>query len=335
MLDVKDLSIGFTAPDRQRIQAADGVSFAVAPGEVVGLVGESGSGKSVTCQAVLGLLPHTADVSGSVAIDGREVLGLSARQWSSVRGTSAAIVLQDPFGALNPVLPIGVQLTDAIRANRRVNRKRAREIAVELLRDVGLPDAASLMRRYPHQLSGGMCQRVVIAIALSGEPRYLLADEPTTALDVTVQAQVVELIANLAAQRHMGVLFVTHDLGVVAGLCDRVEVMYAGRIVESATVRDLYAAPRHPYTRALLDSLPARQTRDQITNTTSHPGLSRGSWEEGCAFAGRCARSEPRCGVQTPDLTEPPGGSADSLRRVRCFRPIVPETLGESLCPAK
>jgi ABC-type dipeptide/oligopeptide/nickel transport system ATPase component len=268
MLEISNLHVGFRRPGAPRRElpaiAVHDVSVVVSPGEIVGLVGESGSGKSVTCHAALGLLPKTATVAGDVRIDGRSLLGAPRRAWSSMRGTTASIVLQDPFGALNPLLTVGAQITDAVRANRHVRTREAREISRELLRDVGLPDVEQLMRRYPHELSGGMSQRVVIAIALSGNPRYLLADEPTTALDVTVQAQVIELIARVAAERDMGVLFVTHDLGVAAALCDRVVVMQGGRVVEENDVYRLFSNPTQHYTRNLLNSLPARSDRTEF-----------------------------------------------------------------------
>lgn len=268
MLQIKNLEVAFRPRDSgrkaPRIPAVRGVSLEINPGEIVGLVGESGSGKSVTCHAALGLLPDTAQVTGDLSINGVSLLGAPPRTWRRVRGKQATIVLQDPFGSLNPLLTVGRQISEATQACQQCSKKEAHRIALGLLTDVGLPDVPTLMKRYPHELSGGMCQRVVIATALAGEPAYLLADEATTALDVTVQAQVVELIARLAQSRSMGVLFVTHDLGVAASLCDRIIVMRAGQVVESGPVDDIFVHPREEYTRTLLNSLPARQSRDEI-----------------------------------------------------------------------
>lgn len=279
MLEIVDLSVSFRNPHAPKgeepAQAVRGVSLSVEPGEIVGLVGESGSGKSVTCHAALGLLPDTAECAGEVRIDGTSLLNAPRRAWRGIRGSTASIVLQDPFGSLNPLLSVGTQLIEAVRANRKAPKAEARTIALDLLAAVGLPDGPALLARHPHELSGGMCQRVVVATALAGDPRYLLADEATTALDVTVQAQVVELIATLARERGMGVLFVTHDLGVAAALCTRIDVMQHGKLVESAPVDELFRAPQHPYTRMLLDSLPARLSREQLLgiDTTTPQGV--------------------------------------------------------------
>jgi peptide/nickel transport system ATP-binding protein len=272
MLEISNLEVGFrpkfAGRHAQVTPAVRGVSVAVEPGEIVGLVGESGSGKSVTCHAALGLLGPTAQVGGSVSINGKQMLGAAPKAWRGVRGKQASIVLQDPFGSLNPLLTVGRQIVEAVRACRKVGRHEARSIALGLLDDVGLPDAPALMKRYPHELSGGMCQRVVIATALAGEPDFLFADEATTALDVTVQAQVVDLIAGLAKGRKMGVLFVTHDLGVAASLCDRIVVMQSGLVVEEGSVFDVFTSPRQEYTRTLLNSLPANQSRSSFVGDT-------------------------------------------------------------------
>ncbi|MEU5692032.1 ABC transporter ATP-binding protein [Actinosynnema sp. NPDC020468] len=309
LLEVADLRVRFspTGP-----AAVDGVGFQVGAGEVVALVGESGCGKSATALAVLGLLPRTATVSGSVRFDGVELTG---RELDARRGKDVAMVFQDPMTSLNPVVRIGVQLTEVLRRHTDLSRSAARARAADLLGEVGIPDPARRLRQYPHQLSGGMRQRVMIAIALACEPKLLIADEPTTALDVTVQAQVLDLLARLARGHGAALLMITHDLGVVAGLADRVDVMYGGRIVETAPTLELFRRPRHRYTRGLLASIPTLDTPRgaRLTPIAGSP-FDRLPWDEGCAFASRCAAVDAACLV--PDLPLVGAGHAH-----RCAHP--------------
>jgi len=249
LLRVRDLRITVAGG----AEAVRGVSFDVAPGEAVGLVGESGSGKTLTCRAVLGVLaPGCAVAGGSVEFDGRELTGLSRKEWTALRGTGIAAVFQDPASYLNPSLTVGGQLAEVLRVKRGLGRRAARERALELLTSMELRDPARVYGQYPHELSGGMLQRVLIAVAVSCEPRLLIADEATTALDVTVQAEVLELLNRLRAERGLSVVLVSHDLAVVAETCDRVAVLYHGEIVETGPTAEVLAAPRHPYTRELL-----------------------------------------------------------------------------------
>jgi ABC-type dipeptide/oligopeptide/nickel transport system ATPase component len=256
LLQVRDLRVRFRNR-RGDARAVNGLGYTLEPGETLAVVGESGSGKSVASLALLGLLPTPpAVVEGSVRLRGRELLGLSERALRSVRGGEISIVFQDPMTSLNPVLTVGAQVAEALREHAGLSRRAARDRAAELLDDVGIPSAAARLDDYPHQFSGGMRQRVLIAAAIAGDPAVLVADEATTALDVTTQAQIVELVQRLQAERGMAVVWITHDLGVVARIAHRVLVMYAGRVLEEAPVDELFARPLHPYTRGLLGSLP-------------------------------------------------------------------------------
>jgi oligopeptide transport system ATP-binding protein len=301
LLEIDDLCTYFHTDDGV-VKAVDGVSLAVEPGELVGVVGESGSGKSVLGLSVLGLVPQPPAFHprGAVRFRGESILGDEAKL-RSLRGNRMAMVFQDPMSALNPYLTVERQLTEVLEVHRGMSRAQARGRCIEALERVGIPDAARRIDDYPHQFSGGMRQRVVIAMALLCQPELLLADEPTTALDVTIQAQIVELICELQRESASGVLFVTHDLGVLAGIADRVVVMYAGRIVESGPTETLFAAPQHPYTRGLLRSIPRLDTppdRPLLTIAGSPPDLSRLS--AGCAFAARCDRVHERCRAEYP-----------------------------------
>ncbi|MGE0576287.1 MAG: ABC transporter ATP-binding protein [Reyranella sp.] len=303
LLAVRNLRTRF-ATDRGTVRAVDGVSFDLAEGEVLGLVGESGSGKSVTALSVMRLVPEppgqvTAD---SMSFDGIDLLRLTEAQARAVRGASMAMVFQDPMRSLNPVLSIGRQLVEVLQRHQKLDRRAARRRAVELLEMVGIPLAEKRLAAYPHQFSGGMRQRVMIAIALSCNPRLLIADEATTALDVTIQAQIVDLVKRLTRERGTSVIWISHDLGVVANLCDRVNVMYAGRIVESAPIRDLFRRPSHGYTLGLLGSTPR----------IDGPALRRLSPIEGlppnlidplplCPFLPRCRVSVAACRERAPD----------------------------------
>src|SRR3954471_9521036 len=257
LLEVRDLTVDFVRRGERSFTAVDGVSFDVEPGQTVGLVGESGCGKSVTSLAIMRLLARRGNkVSGSVRFEGTDLLKLSDKDMRDRRGRDLGMVFQDPLSSLNPVIPIGLQITEVLERHRGMSRKAATVEATDLLDKVGIPDPSRRLGEYPHQLSGGMRQRTLIAIALACRPRLLITDEPTTALDVTTQAQILELLRELVADSGTALVMITHDLGVVAGLCDRVNVVYAGRVVESAGRRELFGQPRHPYTGGLLTSVP-------------------------------------------------------------------------------
>ncbi|AWH00651.1 ABC transporter ATP-binding protein [Rhodococcus ruber] len=291
------------------------VSFDVAAGQLVGLVGESGSGKSVTCSSVLRLLPprQSRTVAGRIRFQGRDLLNMPSRELEAVRGNDIAMIFQEPMTSLNPVFTVGDQIAEVVRRHRRVNRKAATARAVEVLDLVGIPDAARRIRQYPHEFSGGMRQRVMIAMALACEPKLLIADEPTTALDVTIQAQVLDLIREMAGRFGMGVLFVTHDLGVVADLCTEVVVMYAGQVVERARTEPLYATPRHPYTAGLLRSVPDVGGRSEMHTIAGSPPPP-GSIPVGCRFAPRCPHRADECAGDVPLL------AVGDDRTARCAR---------------
>ncbi|MFD9906501.1 ABC transporter ATP-binding protein [Streptomyces sp. NPDC059063] len=313
LLSVRDLTVTF--PTRHgAVRAVDSLSFDVRPGRTLGIVGESGSGKSVTSLAVMGL--HTgATVSGSVALGGRELTGLPERELNRLRGRNIAMIFQDPLSSLHPYYTVGEQIAEHHRVHFGSRRTAARERAVDALAEVGIPEPRRRAREYPHQFSGGMRQRVMIAMALVCEPELLIADEPTTALDVTVQAQILELIARLQQERGLAVIMITHDLGVVARVAHEVLVMYGGRAVEQAPVDTLFATPAHPYTRGLLDSLPRLDDSDDAPLRAipgSPPSLL--TPVPGCAFAPRCPlvadapdAERARCETTAPQLEGPPG----------------------------
>ncbi|HET9732640.1 MAG TPA: ABC transporter ATP-binding protein [Acidimicrobiales bacterium] len=308
VLEVSDLNVAFPSEDGV-VQAVRGVTFALDAGQVVGVVGESGSGKSVTSLAVMGLLPKNARISGSVRFRGRELLGLSEKQLMSVRGSGIAMIFQDPMTSLNPVYTIGWQLVEAIQAHQKIDDKAAWSKAVELLSLVGIPNAADRASSYPHEFSGGMRQRVVIAMAMANDPDVIVADEPTTALDVTVQAQVLEALRTARARTGASTVLITHDLGVVAGIADLVIVMYAGKAVEVGTVDDIFYEPRMPYTVGLLGSLPRLERRDQGRLRPipgSPPSLL--NMPSGCPFAPRCPMARERCRTEEPALRPVVGG---------------------------
>ena len=315
ILEVRDLTTRFRT-QRGELNAVEGVSFHVERGEILGLVGESGCGKSVTSQSVLRLYDERRSVrySGQVLFEGRDLLALPEKEMRAVRGSEIAMVFQDSLSSLNPVLTCGDQIMEAMRIHQKLSRAQAREKAAELLRLVGIPGAEERIDQYPHQLSGGMRQRVMIACALSCRPKLLIADEPTTALDVTIQAQILDLIRDLNRELDTAVLFITHDLGVVSELCDTVIVMYTGRIVEQAPVRDLFREPRHPYTVGLLEAIP-RITREREPLSTIQ-GMVPNPTEriEGCTFWPRCPHAAEQCKKEAPPMTELSGD-----RRVRCW----------------
>ncbi|WP_369052236.1 ABC transporter ATP-binding protein [Kineococcus terrestris] len=328
LLEVEDLRVRFTRRGAADVTAVDGVSFSVDAGEVVGLVGESGCGKSVTSLAVMGLLPRTARVTGSVRFDGTDLLTLPPRALAARRGRDLAMVFQDPMTSLNPVLTLGRQLTEVLRAHTDLGRAAARREAVDLLARVGIPDPRRRVGEYPHQLSGGMRQRVLIAIALACSPRLIIADEPTTALDVTIQAQVLDLLTTLVRESGTAMVLITHDLGVVAGTCDRVNVLYGGRVVETAGRRELFAHPRHRYTTGLLAAVP-RVDAPEGTGLRPVPGSVRDllPWARGCAFSPRCAHADDACRSGDIALTAGPadGGPTGTGERAphaaRCVHP--------------
>lgn len=315
LLQVRDLTVTFRGEDAP-IPAVRGLSYDLSPGEVLGIVGESGSGKSVSSMAIMGLLPPSATVTGSVRLHGRELLGLPDKELSRIRGRRVAMVFQDPLSALTPVYSIGDQIAETVQVHQGLSDKAASARAVELLDAVGIPNARQRAKAYPHEFSGGMRQRVMIAMSIANDPDLLIADEPTTALDVTIQAQVLELLETAREITNAATIMITHDLGVVAGIADRIVVMYAGKAVESGPVEPVYADPRMPYTIGLLGSVP-RLDRPQETLTPiegSPPNVSH--LPDGCPFAPRCPVSIPICSTVEPEL-EP---TADGTRRAACHR---------------
>jgi oligopeptide/dipeptide ABC transporter ATP-binding protein len=314
-LSVRGLTVAFDLPDGEATAVRD-VSFDVAPGEVLGIVGESGSGKTVTARSLLGLLPPSGHVvAGSAVFDGIELTGLSERELARVRGARIALVSQEPLSGLDPVFRVGSQLAEVVRRHQRIGRGAARTRAVELLRTVRIPDPERVARLYPFELSGGMAQRVSIALALAGDPALLIADEPTTALDVTVQSEILALLRELRERRDMAIVFVTHDWGVLADICDRAVVMYAGEVVEEAAVEDLYRTPRHPYTRSLLAANPHRAVVADTLPTIRGAVPSPAVWEVGCRFRLRCDLATDECAAGPIPLIQVGRG-----RQARCIR---------------
>ncbi|MEW9531951.1 ABC transporter ATP-binding protein [Microbispora sp. NPDC049125] len=324
VLELDDLTVRIPVGGGRWVEAVGGVTLAVGASEIVGLVGESGCGKSTLGGAVMGLLPVGSRVGGQVLLRGYDLRGLGEEGYRKIRGDDIALVSQDPSASLDPTYPVGAQVAEAIRNHRDVSRRTARERAVDLLRLVGIPDPRARYADPPHRFSGGMKQRVVIAAALANDPAVLIADEPTTALDVTIQAQILHLLRDLTVRTGTGVLLITHDLGVVAQVCDRVAVMYAGQVVEQGTVREVFARPLHPYTRALLDSQPAAHHRSgdlpvipgRVPDLTDPPA--------GCRFAQRCAQAHDRCATAPPEVRTASGG------RVACWLHPAPATAEET-----
>ncbi|MEI8406208.1 MULTISPECIES: ABC transporter ATP-binding protein [unclassified Kribbella] len=310
VLEVHDLHVTFRT-ENGLVPAVDGIDFAVAAGKTLAIVGESGSGKSVSSAAVMGLLPSNADVKGEVLLDGRELVGLVNDELRKIRGNDIALVFQDALSALNPYYTVGWQVAEAYRLHHAVSKKEAQQRAVKLLDLVGIPDAARRANNYPHEFSGGMRQRVVIAIALVNDPKVLIADEPTTALDVTVQAQIMRLLEDVQAEFGTALVLISHDLGVVAEAADDVLVMYAGREAERGTVRDLFQRAAHPYSLGLLGAMPRVDVppKPRLTTIPGSPP-SPGSITTGCPFQPRCAYAErvgERCVTERPELTPRPG----------------------------
>ena len=304
LLEVKDLVVEF--PHRRGVlRALDGVSFAIAPGEILGVVGESGAGKSLTGAAIIGLLePPGRIASGEIWLEGRRIDRLDAQAMRKVRGRHVGAIFQDPLTSLNPLYTVGRQLTETIRAHLPMNRAQARERAVELLRDTGIPAPEQRIDHYPHQFSGGMRQRVVIALALAAEPRLIVADEPTTALDVSIQAQIIQLLKSVCASRGAAVMLITHDMGVIAETCDRVAVLYAGRVAEIGPVHALINRPAHPYTAGLMAAIPdMTQDRERLHQIDgAMPRLN--AIPPGCAYHPRCPEAFARCHAERPDLLD-------------------------------
>ena len=320
LLEVRDLTVNFVRRGERSFTAVDGVSFDVEPGQTVGLVGESGCGKSVTSLAIMRLLAKRGNtVSGSVRFEGADLLTLSDKDMRDRRGRDLGMVFQDPLSSLNPVIPIGLQITEVLERHRGMSRKAASVEAADLLDKVGIPDPTRRLTEYPHQLSGGMRQRALIAIALACRPRLLIADEPTTALDVTIQAQILALLRELVQDTGTALIMITHDLGVVAGLCDEVNVLYGGKIVERAQRHQLFAEPRHPYTHGLLASIPRLDAGRGEKLVPIRGSVSDNiPWEGGCAFAPRCPNALPVCREVSPRLVPDNGGL------LRCHNPVRP-----------
>ena len=315
VLEIRNLSVGFETP-QGIARAVDGVSLSVREGETVGLVGESGSGKTVTALSILRLLDPPASIAPEsvIAYRGTNILTLEPADLRRIRGAEIAMVFQEQSTSLNPVLRVGTQITETLHAHRDITRQAARSRAIELLDLVGIPDAPRRVHAYPHELSGGMQQRVMIAMALSCEPSLLIADEPTTALDVTIQAQILSLLADLRSRLGMAMILITHDLGVVAEFADRIAVMYGGQLVEQAPTRSLFAHPAHPYTEALLAAMPRldRPTDRLKAIPGSVPPAT--AWPAGCRFHPRCSKVLERCASEQPPMLPLPGG-----QHARCW----------------
>ena len=318
VLVVRNLTVEFRTEDGT-VRAVDDVSFDVGPGETVGVVGESGCGKTVTAMSILGLIPSPPGkiVAGSIALEGQDLVGLPESRLRKIRGKKISMIFQEPMTALNPVFTIGNQMTSVLRRHKQLSSSEARNEAISILNRVRIPHPERQLKSYPHELSGGMRQRVMIAMALSCSPQLLLADEPTTAVDVTTQVQVLEEMNRLQREFHMAMILVTHDLGVIAETCQRVLVMYCGRLVEMASVGALFDRPRHPYTKGLMESIPRIRSKKVAVLPTIDgmvPNLAR--LPLGCYFADRCGNVQARCRVETPSL-EPAEGES----RVACFYP--------------
>jgi oligopeptide transport system ATP-binding protein len=316
ILEVARLRVSFEVYGGE-VQAVRGVSFSVNEGEAVAIVGESGSGKSVTAQAIMGLIsaPSGKIKSGSILFDGQELLSLTEKEMQKVRGNKISMIFQDPMTSLNPTMTVGMQIMEGLIKHERISRSAAKARAIELLSRVGIPNPETRIKQYPHQFSGGMRQRVMIAIALACNPALLIADEPTTALDVTIQAQILRLLKQLRQQAKMSILLITHDLGIVADICDRIMVMYAGQIVETGSKTEIFRNPQHPYTRGLLQSLP-RLDQDKGEPLVPIYGMPPDLIEppQGCGFCSRCGEAMRICRTDTPDMT-----AISDTHSVRCW----------------
>ena len=316
LLEVKDLKTYFYT-DAGVAKSVDGVTFSVERGKVLGIVGESGCGKSVTSLSIMRLVDPTTGryEGGSILFDGQDILKLPEKEMQKLRGNKISMIFQEPMTSLNPVFTIGYQIEESLMLHKGMDKKAARARAIELLEMVGIPEAAKRVDEYPHQLSGGMRQRVMIAMALAGDPELLIADEPTTALDVTIQAQILDLLKELQEKLHMSIIFITQNLGVIAEMADEVAVMYAGEIVEKAKTRELFDDPKHPYTVGLMDSIP--DINQEVERLTTLGGLVPSLYDmpKGCHFAPRCKYACPECEEKHVELTDLEGG-----RQVRCRR---------------
>ena len=316
LLSVRDLRVAFHTR-RGRLVALDGVSFDIAPGEILGVVGESGAGKSLTGTAVIGLREPPGRIDGGeIWLEGRRIDTLPPAEMRRVRGREIGAIFQDPLTSLHPLLTVGAQLEETIRTHLPLNRAEAKARAVALLREVGIPSPETRVSQYPHQFSGGMRQRVVIALALAAEPKLIIADEPTTALDVSIQAQITALLRRLCRTHGTGVMLVTHDMGVIAETADRVAVMYAGRLVELGPVDQVVRAPRHPYTAGLMASIPRMGKREAELAQIEGSMPRLGAIPPGCAFSPRCPSASARCTAEVPTL--PPGGTGAA-----CWHPVM------------
>lgn len=315
VLDVQGLKTSFFTDDGE-VPAVDDVSFHVNSGEVLGIVGESGCGKSVTSLSIMDLVPSPPGkiVDGDILFKNEDLTQTSKRRMRQIRGNEIAMIFQEPMTSLNPVFTIGDQLIEGIRIHEKLSKKAARKKAADLLKLVGMPRAEKLLDEYPHQLSGGMRQRVMIAMAMACEPEVLIADEPTTALDVTIQAQILDLMRRLNDEMQTSIILITHDLGVVSEICDRIVVMYAGKVVEEGSVHSIYKNPKHPYTQGLIDSVPDMRTKKQRLYSIPGNVPKPGTLKQGCPFAPRCAYVFDRCRVEYPPLFDNGDG-----QKVRCF----------------
>jgi peptide/nickel transport system permease protein len=312
LLSIAGLTVSF---NQGRTTVVDDVTLSVRTGEAVGIVGESGSGKSITTKAIIGLLPEGGKVErGAVVFDGQDLLDLSDRALERIRGHEIGFVTQEPMSSLDPSYRVGGQVSEAVRRHLGLTRRQARQRTLDLLASVHFPDPQAVAVKYPHELSGGMLQRVAIARALAGEPKLLIADEPTSALDASIRGEVLDLLDELSSQREMAILIVTHDWGVVAGICDRVEVMYAGQLVEQADATTLFGHPLHPYTEALLRSDPRGVSGDEWLQAIPGAISSPDAWPRGCHFAPRCSYATAECSAAAVALVEPATG-----RKTRCL----------------
>lgn len=325
VLEYKNFKLDFKV-ETGRVTAVDGISFKVLPGQIMGLVGESGCGKSVTSLSALRLLPKTAEYSGEINFQGENILEFSQDSLEKIRGNKIAMIFQEPMTALNPAFKIGDQISEVFINHQAMSKNEALQESIKLLEKVGIPDPSKRAKEYPHQLSGGMRQRVMIAMALACKPELLIADEPTTALDVTIQAQILSLIKELQKEYQMAVLFITHDLGVVAEICDEVTVMYAGRIAEKARVETIFSEPAHPYTVGLMSSrvtLSTSSSNPLATIAGSVPPI--GQWPAGCRFENRCSKSSDKCIDHLPELEQ-----TNKDHEVACFNALKCSTQSEN-----
>lgn len=315
LLSVENLNVVFRTA-RGKMQAINDLNFYVDEKETLGIVGESGSGKSVTSLGIMGLLPEkTADIEGKILFEGKDLLSMTEKERRTYRGNHISMIFQEPMTSLNPLHTCGKQIMEPILLHQKLSKKEAKEKAIELLKLTGIPAAEQRFHEYPHQMSGGMRQRIMIAMALACDPKLLIADEPTTALDVTIQAQILELMKSLKKKRNMGIMMITHDLGIVSEMCDRVLVMYTGKVVEHGVIRDIMEHPLHPYTEGLIEAIPKiGDEKEKLKNIEGMvPGLN--DMPKGCSFHPRCPYAFDRCKEKRPGLT-----ALDNGRQVRCFK---------------